>query len=257
MHARESAVVILELGLEDSLIPEENIADARQDLRDLTDHIIRTLLELDLADAAEARIAQRLRDSEHLEDSDAAELAQVRNQLEDEARADIEAEIENAPEIAPIDADTGAEATGSAAWRRYNQLASAGDDLLDQARATQPDQPDKEVDDGESVSLDSTEGQVEGDQEPESELPVRTVALTLTTNPRGVRVYIEGEYVGRSPLEHTVSSSAESVEIMLRKTDFDTIRLELPMLEPMVQRHVTLNPTNPFGRTSTMGGRNR
>ena len=258
LHARESAVVILEVGLEDSLIPEENIADARQDLRDLTDHIIRILLELDLVGAAESRIAQRLQDSENLEESDAAELAQVRNQLEDEARSDTQAEIENAPEVAPIGEGTGATATGSAAWRRYNQLASAGDDLLDQARATQPDLPDKEIDDSEIASVDSTEGQeIEGDQETETQRPVRNVALTLTTNPRGVRVYVDGQFVGRSPVEHTLSSSDESVEIMLRKTDFDTYRLVVSMLEPVAQHHVTLNPTNPFGHTSTMGGRNR
>ena len=166
--------------------------------------------------------------------------------------------VENAPVIAPIDASdgTGATASGSAAWRRYNQLASAGEDLLDQARATQTELPDKDVDD--TASLDTTEEQpLDGEQEPQTELPVRTVALTLTTNPAGVRVYVEGVYVGRSPLEYTISSAADSVEIMLRKTDFDTHRFQLTMLEPIAQQQVTLNPTNPFGRTSTMGGRNR
>ncbi len=85
--------------------------------------------------------------------------------------------------------------------------------------------------------------------------PRYRVRLRVRTNPSGVRVYINDEYVGRTPLDRVIEREEESVTMRLEKTDFREERITVSTLDPLFDREFELDPENPFGRTSILGGR--
>ena len=68
------------------------------------------------------------------------------------------------------------------------------------------------------------------------------VQLVLTSQPSRVRVYVEGEQVGRTPFDESINfpPDTENVEVMLRKTDHETRRFTVSRGAGTVERHIRM-----------------
>ena len=82
---------------------------------------------------------------------------------------------------------------------------------------------------------------------PDNEEPPQTappasneLRLTLTSHPSRVRVYVDGQSVGRTPLDELVQVGGQTVEVTLRKTDYRTARFEIPVSDGLFERDVRM-----------------
>ena len=66
------------------------------------------------------------------------------------------------------------------------------------------------------------------------------VRFNLTSDPSRVRIYIDGEQVGRTPFDETHTFDNETVEVTLRKTDYHTARYTVTVSDGVFERHVRL-----------------
>ncbi|MBN1944084.1 MAG: protein kinase [Bradymonadales bacterium] len=95
-------------------------------------------------------------------------------------------------------------------------------------------------------------------EEPEEpEIPVYTVNVNIATTPANSRLYVDDNYVGRTPYAGPISSTNTEAVVTLRKTDYETVRFNVPMQGAAYQQVFDLRPVNPFRRTYRMGGRSR
>ena len=89
----------------------------------------------------------------------------------------------------------------------------------------------------------------------EEQGPLFSINASIVTTPTRGRLYVDGNYIGRTPFTGVISSDNEQATLTVRKTDFETTRFSISMLEGDLAQQVDLRPSNPFGRTGTMGGR--
>ena len=66
------------------------------------------------------------------------------------------------------------------------------------------------------------------------------VRLLLTSQPSGVRVYVDGESLGRTPLDEIIEPGGPTVEVTLRKTDYRTARFEILASDSLFERDVRM-----------------
>ena len=76
--------------------------------------------------------------------------------------------------------------------------------------------------------------------EPEPAAAEQLLRLVLTSDPSRVRVYVDGEQVGRTPLDEGLTFDSETVEVTLRKTDYRTERFTVNVADGQVERHVRM-----------------
>ena len=70
--------------------------------------------------------------------------------------------------------------------------------------------------------------------------PADSLVLRVTSEPSNVRVYVDGDLVGRTPLDDTIEGHSGTVEIMLRKTGFETVRYQVSVADGSFHRDVHL-----------------
>ena len=64
--------------------------------------------------------------------------------------------------------------------------------------------------------------------------------IALTSDPSRARVYVEGEQIGRTPIDELLHIESATVEIMLRKTDYGTERYTVTVTEGAFERHIRM-----------------
>ena len=64
--------------------------------------------------------------------------------------------------------------------------------------------------------------------------------LIVTSDPSNVRVYVDGDQVGRTPLDEALDLGSETVEVMLRKTDYRPERFTVTVSDGSFEHHVRM-----------------
>lgn len=73
------------------------------------------------------------------------------------------------------------------------------------------------------------------------------VRLTLTSEPTNTRTYVNRIFIGRTPIERVIASDSQDVEVMLRKTGYDTLRVRLSVLTEPGPTNLVLIPEDEDG----------
>jgi serine/threonine-protein kinase len=148
-------------------------------------------------------------------------------------------------------------------FTEFNNLVSAGGQLLEEAQdlefelasqtaSEEPVLPPGFVMGPDGVPIPEGTGEVV-DEGP----TVYSITLDLESDPTRCRVVMNGEVIGRTPFNGVIESEDERVRITLRKSNFEPLRVTVPMTEGDYATAVRLEPRNPFGQTGTLADQRR
>ena len=139
--------------------------------------------------------------------------------------------------VAADDDSSATETAGSAAEPTATEVAATPSH--DDTAAVEPvaAEPTPEP---EPAPADVVAANAEPSPEPEPAPAEQQLRLVLTSDPSRVRVYVDGEQVGRTPLDEGLTLDSETVEVTLRKTDYRTERFTVTVSDGQVERHVRM-----------------
>jgi serine/threonine protein kinase len=219
VHHRRQAASLLTAALGRGDIPAARQPGAQRELIQLNERISASLLALDLTVAAEVELASFLRHAEILPADDVGSLRALVEQI----RTEI---------LVPLVAALGGALPTAFDWAQYRAVAENGTALYEQAQAVET-----------AVA-----------EPPAPAAAAFSARLVLTSRPSNVRVYRGEELVGRTPLEIVLESDEPVVSLSLRKSDYETERVEVRLDGGPVERAVRLTEESrhPFGQTRTI-----
>ena len=197
-------------------LSESQAEDARNDLLRLNEQVTASLLNLDMTVAAEVQLASTLRNENLLPANTAASLRSLASSLRDEI-------------LVPLERLFGGRLPDTPNWEQFDSLAARSDQLLNEAKL---------IEETEAAPTDYR------------------AMLYLNSDPRGARIFWNGEQLGRTPFEGEIISADPIINLALRRRRHETSRISVSLLEGgEIREFVRLEPENqhPFGHTDRIG----